>query len=278
MSLLSRSRVRALFWWPEGAEDVSTSHPWWWDNLKPNCCSECGNYRDLVGSTHQEIPCSIRCWKKNTGDCYKDPRKATVAQMKLRSILVRNSDPTKECSICLNPMKGRYVKKIFCGHTFHSECLNKWEETKRSCPMCRFDYTPPPSREDIMEDVEESIIDFKHSYNVWLSIIIPLVERVRADKLDIPNECDLEELEDALNEVVDDYDYYIEAHSIYCKYIRDISPSSRSTNKYRWACQLTSPILAAMNTIRTNTDGMCRDEIITHAFERVILRMGSRIT
>ena len=235
--------------------------------IKPICCTNCGNYQHHVGSTRQEIPCSIRCWKKNTGDCHKDPRKATVAQMKVRSILIHNPDPTKECAICLNLMKSRYVKKIFCGHTFHPKCLKEWEEKKRSCPMCRFDYTPPLSHKDIIEDVEETIADFKHAYHIWIDLMIPMYRQYNHK---LPEENDLEELKNAFDDVVDTYEEYIKAHNKYREHIHDIPPSSRTVNRYQWVCQITGPILVAINKIRTGTDGVCRDDIITHAFERIV--------
>lgn len=40
----------------------------------------------------------------------------------------------KECSICLNDISGEN-KKLQCGHIFHEECINKWNEN--TCPYCR---------------------------------------------------------------------------------------------------------------------------------------------
>jgi hypothetical protein len=113
---------------------------YWGDIIQPSCCLKCGNYKNEQGSTSKENPPNIRCWYNVTGDCYKDPRKATPSQLRNRSRLVRNVEFTKECAICLKLMTGRYVKQLYCNHRFHSQCLNKWEKVKKTCPLCRYKY------------------------------------------------------------------------------------------------------------------------------------------
>ena len=41
-----------------------------------------------------------------------------------------------ECSICLAEIRGAEVE-LFCGHQFHSQCLQKWLTYARTCPLCR---------------------------------------------------------------------------------------------------------------------------------------------
>ena len=43
------------------------------------------------------------------------------------------------CSICLNPLKRtRGTRELWCGHSFHSSCINDWKEIgKNTCPVCR---------------------------------------------------------------------------------------------------------------------------------------------
>lgn len=42
------------------------------------------------------------------------------------------------CSICLNSILILQKRdQIPCGHMYHSECINKWFNKKKTCPMCR---------------------------------------------------------------------------------------------------------------------------------------------
>ena len=43
------------------------------------------------------------------------------------------------CSICLNEVKAtRSNPSLRCGHTFHSDCLQRWKDQgKNTCPTCR---------------------------------------------------------------------------------------------------------------------------------------------
>lgn len=44
-----------------------------------------------------------------------------------------------DCTICLETLKqGDEVKKLPCGHVFHSVCVTPWLMKKRAvCPVCR---------------------------------------------------------------------------------------------------------------------------------------------
>ena len=42
----------------------------------------------------------------------------------------------QKCPICLDELESE-TKETSCGHTFHNYCLDKWLETKNSCPLCR---------------------------------------------------------------------------------------------------------------------------------------------
>jgi hypothetical protein len=47
------------------------------------------------------------------------------------------------CAVCLKSFRiateKRYVKKLKCGHTFHSCCINEWLHRVQNCPCCRED-------------------------------------------------------------------------------------------------------------------------------------------
>lgn len=40
------------------------------------------------------------------------------------------------CSICQCDYDGERVKELKCGHQYHKECISKWLEHKKKCPMC----------------------------------------------------------------------------------------------------------------------------------------------
>jgi len=45
-----------------------------------------------------------------------------------------------ECSICLDTLnKKKYrLKSLYCNHTFHKRCINKWLKTSIQCPLCKY--------------------------------------------------------------------------------------------------------------------------------------------
>ena len=47
------------------------------------------------------------------------------------------SECSNECTICLLDYTEKTKKVTECCHTFHRECLDRWLETKPSCPLCR---------------------------------------------------------------------------------------------------------------------------------------------
>lgn len=44
-----------------------------------------------------------------------------------------------ECSICLDRLgTGTTICKLYCGHIFHEQCVQRWINTDGRCPNCRF--------------------------------------------------------------------------------------------------------------------------------------------
>ena len=41
------------------------------------------------------------------------------------------------CSICLEKIGKKHLKKTKCNHTFHYKCLDIWVQNNNSCPNCR---------------------------------------------------------------------------------------------------------------------------------------------
>jgi hypothetical protein len=194
----------------------------WWDRIIPDCCEDCGNYKSFIGSTHHERPQSIRCWKSESGDCRRNPNKATYEQLRKRSRLIRNPEIGKECSICLNPMNGAYVNQIFCGHTFHYKCLKKWEETKMSCPMCRHEYGEGPTVSQLLEEYEEAEHDFKSDFCFFKFLI----------QTDVTGD----EFNDSYFDLSESFSDLVAAHTAYHVRTHESRPEyRRNINRYIWA-------------------------------------------
>lgn len=54
------------------------------------------------------------------------------------------------CTVCIEKYRdGEAVRKLFCNHIFHKDCVDPWLLKNGSCPVCRQDIvafpdTPPP--------------------------------------------------------------------------------------------------------------------------------------
>ena len=52
------------------------------------------------------------------------------------------------CSICREDInRDNNIKRTInhCNHEFHQKCLDKWFETKKTCPICRYELTDTPT-------------------------------------------------------------------------------------------------------------------------------------
>ena len=59
------------------------------------------------------------------------------------------------CHICLLAFKvGEEVTSLPCIHFFHNACIKKWLETKKECPVCKFELT----QENIIKKYKENIL------------------------------------------------------------------------------------------------------------------------
>ena len=88
------------------------------------------------------------------------------------------------CSICLNPVrKTRSVTELGCGHMFHSECIEKWEQ--QTCPTCRDDYGPEHFRVTI--SIENLKRRSRSSTVVPTTVIQRIMDRMNIEPEDIEN-------------------------------------------------------------------------------------------
>ncbi len=75
----------------------------------------------------------------------------------------------EKCSICLNEFKtGEYKRELFCGHTFHKKCIDKWllKSNKMTCPLCKNCNLPKS-----LQDLENSTLSFENMVNYLENII-----------------------------------------------------------------------------------------------------------
>ncbi|GMT18358.1 hypothetical protein PFISCL1PPCAC_9655, partial [Pristionchus fissidentatus] len=58
----------------------------------------------------------------------------------MQSVAQTVSCGQERCSICLDDfVDGVQLRVLFCGHEFHSACVDPWLLSKRRCPLCQFD-------------------------------------------------------------------------------------------------------------------------------------------
>jgi len=44
------------------------------------------------------------------------------------------------CSVCLSQLEdGEQAKTLGCKHVYHPECIDRWLERSRLCPVCKRD-------------------------------------------------------------------------------------------------------------------------------------------
>ena len=57
-----------------------------------------------------------------------------------------NDGKCASCSVCLSDIEGgENMKRLSCGHCYHSPCIDTWLLRSRICPTCRHDSTKPPT-------------------------------------------------------------------------------------------------------------------------------------
>ena len=71
-----------------------------------------------------------------------------------------NNGSRASCSVCLSDIEsGENMKKLPCGHCYHSPCIDTWLLRSRICPTCRHDSTKPPTAAASTEAQRRSDMD-----------------------------------------------------------------------------------------------------------------------
>ena len=61
-----------------------------------------------------------------------------VNKMNRKGIRLNTCSNGSECAVCLNDdITHTTGGSLACGHTFHTSCIEKWFQSKFSCPNCR---------------------------------------------------------------------------------------------------------------------------------------------
>ena len=57
------------------------------------------------------------------------------------SIYIKNNNCMEKCTICYEYLKSfQIIRTVICNHQFHYQCLDKWLESRRNCPLCRYEF------------------------------------------------------------------------------------------------------------------------------------------
>lgn len=79
-------------------------------------------------------------------NCYPPLNQSNMYKhMCYKMVSVNTLSDTCSCAICLKPFEkiskcNKYVKKLECGHIFHSTCIDTWFQKKPNCPYCRKEF------------------------------------------------------------------------------------------------------------------------------------------
>jgi hypothetical protein len=61
----------------------------------------------------------------------------------IRMVSAHRLDSLHQCAICLSGTQQsrnhprRFLKQLPCGHAFHPRCIDRWLNTRVTCPLCR---------------------------------------------------------------------------------------------------------------------------------------------
>ena len=74
-----------------------------------------------------------------------EPVVAPVVDLVVAPVVASAEEPDV-CGICLGEDDGTPIRQLACGHKFHVNCINQWDQTRlshgqpKNCPTCRAEY------------------------------------------------------------------------------------------------------------------------------------------
>ena len=67
----------------------------------------------------------------------KNNEKRGLSKQALCNLKKRYCPINGDCSICMETYNKQYAIYLPCDHIYHENCITKWFETSRICPICR---------------------------------------------------------------------------------------------------------------------------------------------
>ena len=91
-------------------------------------------------ATYEEL----MAWEASRGSVSTGMSKQRLGRLPERAYLGQGVDALKgeeaSCSVCMSEYEqGEKITVLPCFHSFHSECVNRWLESKPTCPVCMRD-------------------------------------------------------------------------------------------------------------------------------------------
>ena len=86
----------------------------------------------------------LMAWEASRGSVSTGMSKQRLGRLPERAYLGQGVDALKgeeaSCSVCMSEYEqGEKITVLPCFHSFHSECVNRWLESKPTCPVCMRD-------------------------------------------------------------------------------------------------------------------------------------------
>ena len=82
--------------------------------------------------------------EENNGKVSKGLTPVQMRQIPEKMWMSSTDTEEKSCSICFDDFERRQkIKKLkYCGHEYHTTCLDKWLSGEKRCPMCNEEVLP----------------------------------------------------------------------------------------------------------------------------------------
>lgn len=107
------------------------------------------------------------------------------------------------CAICLNSIrKTRGTRELWCGHMFHSSCLDQWKKVgKHTCPICRKKFDV--SNFNVTIRIENNRTEQSNIFQLSQQAIFSILDRLGQDENFLNNAPAITDINFELDEIQD---------------------------------------------------------------------------